>query len=413
MSKLYLSEQGRVIPTLCEELTDFRRARKILDLPITNFPARMYLLARSYPNNPFPLRITVNGQELPALQPKGDQYLWYMVLVPPEILAEKTIFEFWNDAPAMNAWSIGIEHGQNNPGSFLSTDGGKTWQNERMGHLHVAAGEYIVRVRLEEGSDPPPPPFTQEDLTHLRLERIRSSLPLSVHQSRTSLEKARALASWVCTLWEYRHAGAAAQYAPWDMDTIMAWGASKKGHDNRAPVVMCVHYGIAMVTACQAAGLQARTAVFTGDINSPFGHFASEVWLPEFNKWVFVDPNLDAVFFDRDIPLSVTEIQQLGNNLQNYVRWGEGHLYQMKNPVIREWVSNVFLPGLWHTHRSTWSRADFLSKPECSPPAHGAAAYSETDLIWEEKDLHQGLGMFPYFASPAYFEAPPAVLSPA
>jgi hypothetical protein len=407
MSKLYLTEQGRVIPTLCEEITDFRRARKILDLPITNFPAKMYLLARSYPNNPFPMRISVNGQELPVLQPKGDQYIWYTVLVPPYLLKERNTFDFWNDAAAMNAWSLGIELGHTNPGSHLSTDWGKNWQNERMAHLHVASGEYLVRVRLEEGSDPPPPPFIPEDWTHPRLEKIRAALPLSVQHGRSSLEKARALASWVCTRWEYRHAGAAAQYAPWDMDTIMAWGASKKGHDNRAPVVMCVHYGVAMVTACQAAGLHARTAIFTGEINGPFGHFASEVWLPELNKWIFVDPNLDAMLFDRDIPLSVTEIQQLGKNLQNYVRWGSGHLYQMQNPMIQEWVPNVFLPGLWKTHRSTWSRTDFLSGPEHSPPAHGSAAYSETDLIWEEKDLHQGLGMFPYFARTAYFDDDP------
>jgi hypothetical protein len=35
MSKLYLTETGRVIPTLCEELTTFRRARKRLRLPAT------------------------------------------------------------------------------------------------------------------------------------------------------------------------------------------------------------------------------------------------------------------------------------------------------------------------------------------------------------------------------------------
>ena len=48
MSRLYLTESGRVIPTQCEELTVFRRARKELVLPGTRGRATLYLLARSY-----------------------------------------------------------------------------------------------------------------------------------------------------------------------------------------------------------------------------------------------------------------------------------------------------------------------------------------------------------------------------
>ena len=46
MSKLYLSENGRVVPTLCEELTTYRRARKLLHLPPTSGPGVLHLLAR-------------------------------------------------------------------------------------------------------------------------------------------------------------------------------------------------------------------------------------------------------------------------------------------------------------------------------------------------------------------------------
>ena len=38
MSQLYLSESGRVVPTLCEELTTYRRTRKLLHLPPTEPP---------------------------------------------------------------------------------------------------------------------------------------------------------------------------------------------------------------------------------------------------------------------------------------------------------------------------------------------------------------------------------------
>ena len=62
MSRLYYSEEGRVLPSLCEELTTFRHARKHLDLPATDADAELYLLVRCYPDNEQPLRIAVNGR---------------------------------------------------------------------------------------------------------------------------------------------------------------------------------------------------------------------------------------------------------------------------------------------------------------------------------------------------------------
>jgi len=67
MSKLYYSEQGDVLPSLCEELTHYRRARKILLLPGTHEPAKLCVLARAWPGSSYPLRLSVNGNELPAL----------------------------------------------------------------------------------------------------------------------------------------------------------------------------------------------------------------------------------------------------------------------------------------------------------------------------------------------------------
>ena len=57
--------------------------------------------------------------------------------------------------------------------------------------------------------------------------------------------------------------------------------------------------------------------------------------------------------------------------------------------------------------RALWWRADFLANPHFSPPGHGSLCYCETGLVWEEKDLEQGMGMFPYFGSEAYFSAAP------
>jgi hypothetical protein len=61
MSRLYYSETGHIVPTLCEELTDYRHAKKILDLPGTGRPAKLFLLARSDPGSELPLSISLNG----------------------------------------------------------------------------------------------------------------------------------------------------------------------------------------------------------------------------------------------------------------------------------------------------------------------------------------------------------------
>ncbi len=87
MSRLYHSEKGYVLPTLCEELTHYRRARKVLHLPGTSEPATLYVLARAWPNSACPLRISVNGTEVPGLfaDARFDNYMWNKVTVTPTL----------------------------------------------------------------------------------------------------------------------------------------------------------------------------------------------------------------------------------------------------------------------------------------------------------------------------------------
>ncbi len=409
MSQLYYTETGHIVPTLCEELTDYRVGRKILRLPATRAPARLFLLARSYPGNKLPLRVSVNGTELPGLPPASSgAYVWYEIKVPPHLLgAGANVFEFWADARSMTAWSLAMENGHKEPQSFVSTDGGETWRNEKMGYLNVSRGEYIVRVRLAEGTDPSPPSMVWEDVSNPRLQRLRGMIPSYILQPRATLSQVRALTSWVCTSWEYRHSGHAAQYAPWDAETIMAWGQARQGHDGRRPIVMCVHYAVTLVSCCIAAGIPARCAVFTHDIKDFDGHFTAEVWFEGFGKWVMVDPTLDAILFKDGVPLSVKEIQAIGANLADLVEWGPGYRFQLTNPVLAEWTPITFLNGFCFRHRGLWPRTDFLSLPELSPPGHGSTAYCETNFVWETEDLERGFGMFPYFGTRDYFEDPP------
>lgn len=409
MSKLYYSETGNVVPALCEELTDYRHAKKILHLAGTRSSARLFLLARAYPGSELPLRISVNGTEILSLSPVSpDVYLWHTVPVASSLLVSgANVFEFWTDAHAMNAWSLALENGHKEPKSFVSTDGGKTWRNEKMGYLNVSRGEYVVRVRLGEDDDPAPPAMVWEDPNSPRLDWLRQMLPSDALQSSPTLDRVRTLTTWVCTRWEYRNLSNGVIYAPWDAETIVAWGKAGRGHDGREPIVMCVHYAVTLVSCCMAAGIPARCAAFTGAINGCNGHFTAEVWFEDLGKWVMVDPTLDAILFKDGVPLSVKEIQQTGSKLIDLAEWGPGYEFQIKNPLIAPWIRDTFANGVCFRYRSVWPRTDFLTHPELAPPGHGSTSYCETNLVWEKEDLQQGFGMFPYFGEEDYFDAPP------
>ncbi|MBM3263837.1 MAG: transglutaminase domain-containing protein [candidate division Zixibacteria bacterium] len=408
MSRLHAHEKGHVLPTLCEELTHFRRARSIFRLSATPGTSILYVLARPHRSGDNPLRIAINGQELPPVAP-GDAfwYLWHAVPLPGELLrpGDNTV-ECWCDATAMNGWSLGIENGKAWHSS-VSDDGGQTWRRHGMGYLNNLNGEYVIRIRTAWGRDPSPPVMICEDSGHPRAEALRRLLPRSVVGARSRMDKVRALSSWISQQWEHTSSARAAQYAPWDAETILAWGRSQRGHAGQRPIVMCVHYAIAFVSACQSLEIPARCAVLIHTPNGTGGHFVAEVWFDEYHKWVMVDPNCDAIFQTGETPLSLREIRQLGCNLEPHVRWGQGYFFQRTFAHMKEWIRDNYLKGLCFRYRSLWPRSDFLSHPECSPPGHGAVSYCETDLVWERGDREAGFGMFRYFADPEYFDRSP------
>ena len=126
MSRLYATETGRAIPPLSEELTTFRRARKVLELPATDEPAALYVLARFHEGTESPLHITVNGHALsPVTTWECWAWNWIVVnLAPDQLKAGENIIEFHTDSTAMTAWELAIEPGHEKPDSFISDDSG-------------------------------------------------------------------------------------------------------------------------------------------------------------------------------------------------------------------------------------------------------------------------------------------------
>ena len=312
MSTLYATERGFAFPSASEELTRDRRAQKTFDLPATAQSGRLYLLARTYPQNRHPLRVTVNGQALASISPRvgSGSYDWHEASVPAEALrVGRNVVEAWCDADAMDGWSLAVDYGTGSGQSRVSTDGGKTWETGRIGYLNLGSGEYIVRLRLAEGDDPPPPAFSREQPSHPGLGRLRSALPPEV-TGPDSPHRAPAGAGHLdvdpVALPE-RATGDAIR--PWDPATILAWGKAESGHDGRVPIVMCVHYAVLFVAACDALGIPARCVAFAEELNTGIGHFLAEVWMPDLDKWILVDPNEDALFVRGETPLSGREVQ--------------------------------------------------------------------------------------------------------
>lgn len=406
MSALFLTENGFVQPDLCEEVNAFRRAAKVLALPETRQPARLFLLARPHRLDGPPLYVSANGLAPQEIRPQGSvpSFGWYEIAVPADQLkAGANRFEVWSEGSAMNAWTLALDTtAGGDPDSFLSLDGGKTESGRHKGRSNNLPGEYVLRVRLQEGEDPTPPAFTWEDPQHPRLRSLLEMIPADIRTPGPTLNKVHQLTAWIAQLWEYRSSALAAHYAPWDAETIIAWGQARRGQNGQLPVVMCVHYAIVYVAACQALGIPSRGAVFTESLNGFHGHFAAETWIPELQKWVFVDPNVDVVFYRNDVPLSVKELQQ-EKDWSPLVRFGPGFAYQKQNPAIVEFMK-IYLNGQFAKLRGIWPRTDFLSSPQLSPPAHGSLAYCETGFVWEHDDE---LAMFPYRVGNEYFQQAP------
>ena len=409
MSALYHNEEGRVIPTLCEELTRFRRAKVTLFLPLTGAEATPYILAKADHLTNNPLHIHINGINQKDILPETKTfYKWYTIPIPMQVLQKSAnTVVLWTDTSAMTGWSLAMEAGHPHPRSAVSDDAGESWRSHRMGYLNAIQGEYCVRIRLAEGTDADPPDMIWENPAHPRVEALRQIIPPKIGRLSRRMDQVRALASWISMSWEHVSSGRAAQYSPWDAETILSWGAAQSGHSGQRPIAMCVHYAVAFVSACQALGIPARSAVLTGTPNGSNGHFVAEVWFEEHQKWVMVDPNCDAILFKDHIPLSISEIQGLGNDLAPYVSWGQGTVFQRTFSHMRDFIRDNFLKGICFTHRSIWPRSDFLSHPEFTPPGHGSVSYCETDLVWTQPDLPLGFGMFRYFAPQAYFDQSP------
>jgi len=306
----------------------------------------------------------------------------------------------------MDGWVLGLSSEPHATGSALSLDGGATWQNDRMGHLHCLRGEYVVRLRLadESLSDPPPPEPVWERPDCALLAELRSAVPREVRSVTDPWERALALSSWVSARWRYHNTDDGIEYVPWDPLTILSWGRADHGQEMDAPVGMCVHYGIVFVSAALSLGLPARSICLSDTINGMLGHFISEVWIEKWEKWCQVDANCDIVYVRDGVPLSVAELHRARAALSALARKGPG--FALQPAGVQQYAERNFMTGLSFALWAVWPRNDYLSRPDLTPTMHGVGAYDEPEWLWAETAAAEA-GMFPWRVSDVDLQRPP------
>ncbi len=122
-------------------------------------------------------------------------------------------------------------------------------------------------------------------------------------QSDSDLDKALAVLHWSNQQWKHNGSNPAPSNNAFDI-----LEKAKKGKCFR-----CTEYAIVFSTAANACGLKARTLdLKTKDCESResgAGHSTAEVYLEDFGKWVFMDPQNDVVAFKDSIPLNAYEFR--------------------------------------------------------------------------------------------------------
>ncbi len=144
--------------------------------------------------------------------------------------------------------------------------------------------------------------FSFEDLSHpdLAALREREKLDEVTAGGATELDKFRLLRTWVNERWK---SDVPRPYPPWNALTILDMARSGRSRG------FCAQYAVVMCQACLSMGRQCRyIELAPGGEGAGMGHFISEVWSNELDKWVVMDPFLDCELRRDGEPLSALEV---------------------------------------------------------------------------------------------------------
>jgi len=404
-SRLYCRDAGRMILARAEELSRFTLAAKSFQLDESrDAGGSLFLLVREYPGNRTPLHVELSGEEIARLEadPAGQgDWGWAEVPVPEGALSGgRNEFVLRAESTAMNSWSLAVSCEKPRGASSKSVDGGRTWPRGLMpGHDCTLGGEYVVRLRVRPARRPDRPSrprFAYEDTDHPRLAAMRGEFRLEklTRGAKTDLERAQRIMSWWVGSWTFDYEWGPS-YAPWDPFTVIAWKSSDWGAGCARPLAYCVHSASCLTLLLRAAGLWARSIVT--DSTNPEGtggHYLTELWASELERWVVLDPHFDATITLDGEPAPAVEFQA-ACEADECSRLGfvPGKSYGGNPRCEEKWLER-WLAGQGFWELGYYERGDMASHPELIPPEHGRVVYHESCFLWldTERTPHR-----PYF----------------
>lgn len=135
------------------------------------------------------------------------------------------------------------------------------------------------------------------------LDSLKSKYPINFKNSRTQIDKVLTILNWTRSQWEHR-----GDVSPKKNDAISILDEVKEG--GRFP---CFAYGYVLASQLKVSGFKSRVIYLkTKDIATSMqggGHVATEVFIDELKKWVFVDAQFNAMPFLNNVPLNAVELQ--------------------------------------------------------------------------------------------------------
>ncbi len=178
--------------------------------------------------------------------------------------------------------------------------------------------------------------------------RTKYGLDEVVRGAGDEYEKLRLLLAWAQKRWKHNGSNTPSKYDPL---TILE--EASEGKEFR-----CVEYAIVVASCARALGMPSRTlGLKRPDVEtaeSGAGHVVAEVWLRQFDKWVFMDGQWGAMAERDGVPLNAVEFQDAiarkqpglkvrlvsGGSQEDYLEWILPYLYYLDfNP------GNLFYPS--------------------------------------------------------------------
>jgi len=135
------------------------------------------------------------------------------------------------------------------------------------------------------------------------LDSLKIKYPINYTSSKKQTDKVLTILNWTRSQWE--HIG---NVSPKKNDAISILDEVKEG--GRFP---CFAYAYVLASQLKVSGFKSRVIyLITKDIATSMqggGHVATEVFIDELQKWVFVDAQFNAMPFLNNIPLNAVELQ--------------------------------------------------------------------------------------------------------